>query len=110
MFDYIERRDDMKLNVFDLLFTSVDQRFRQIGFKKIEETKISVRYERENGNVNDPYVHVIAMYYRPNGKHWIQSYEKEVRKDCYNSCVALTAYELKLILKKIKEKRWVIRK
>lgn len=45
---------------------------------------------------------------KKNGKHIIQSYDKELldKKGIGNTCVGLTYYETKLIMKKMRKKKW----
>ena len=90
---------------------SVDDELARLGFKKVKEHRLFVTYERENTHqYTGTFTHVIDISFRPNGKHWIQSYEKGVNTDGFNNTVALTVYEMELILDKIIEKKWPCRK
>lgn len=89
------------------LFKTTDEKFKEIGFKKIQDSDISVIYERWNSDYN--YTHVISIDHKRNIDNIVQSYDKDLfdEKKIGNTCVGLTYYEMKLIMKKMKEKNWV---
>lgn len=88
------------------LFKTVDKKLQDIGFKKIKDDVYCVVYERENKEFS--YVQVLTIVHKKNGKHIIQSYDKNLFdiQNVGNTCVGLTYYETKLILKKMREKGW----
>lgn len=88
------------------LFKTVDEKFEEIGFHKVQDDDYGVYYERWN---KDPsYTHVLAILHKANGRHIIQSYDEDTYDtECIgNTCVGLTYYEMKLALKKMKQKGW----
>lgn len=82
-------------------FKSTDEKFKEIEFIKIREDEYGATYEKIISKYN--YTHVIDICHKENGQHIILSYEKEINKSGLNNCVGLTAYETKLVLKKMKE-------
>ena len=94
------------------LFKTIDEKFEEIGFKKVVDNKYEVMYERDTtfyaDNVKYGYIHVLTICHKKSGNHIIQSYDKELfdTKGIGNTCVGLTYYETKLILKKMKQKKW----
>lgn len=91
------------------LFKSIDEKFAEIGFKKVREDKYGAEYERENKNhVYTPYIQSLCLLRKKNGKHIVQSYDKNLmdEKKIGNTCVGLTMYEIKLCLKKMKQMGW----
>ena len=88
------------------LFKSVDEKLRDIGFVKELESKYCVAYVRKN---HDPdYTHCLDILHKSNGQCIIQSYDRDLVDDKYvgNTCVGLTYYEAKLVMKKMKQKGW----
>lgn len=90
------------------LFKTVDEKFQEIGFKKVSENEYGVEYNRVISEYN--YTQVIYIGYKISGRHLIQSYEKSVNSDNYNNGVGITAYEAKLCIRKMREKGWRIHK
>lgn len=88
------------------LFKSIDDRFREIGFIKVEEDKYGAEYERENKKHG--YTQTLYLGHKKSGKHIVQSYDKNLmdEKKIGNTCVGLTMYEMKLCLKKMKQMGW----
>ena len=88
------------------LFKSIDDRFREIGFIKVEEDKYGAEYERENKEHG--YTQTLYLGHKKSGKHIVQSYDKNLmdEKKIGNTCVGLTMYEMKLCLKKMKQMGW----
>lgn len=85
------------------LFKSIDKKFEEIGFLKISENKYGVSYERYNKEFN--YIQRLDIIHKLNGKHIVQSYDFTNTTSSYSPVVGLTGYELKLVLKKMKELR-----
>ncbi len=85
------------------LFKSVDEKLKEIGFVKIEEDKYGVRYERKNSKYN--FTQSVDILHKASGRHILQSYDADLmdEKKVGNTCVALTGYEMKLFLKKMKQ-------
>ncbi len=90
------------------LFKSIDEKFEEIGFAKVEQNNYGVIYERENTKHN--YKQTLHLLHKENGKHLIQSYDKTLmdKKGIGNTGVGLTMYEAKLCIKKMKEIGWKI--
>ena len=83
----------------------IDEKFKEIGFKKQEETKYGVVYKRYNKKYG--YTHVIHLIHKHNGKHIVQSYDEKAVIGCDgNIGVGLTMHELDLCLRKMKSLRW----
>ena len=85
------------------MFKSIDKKFEEIGFIKVDDDKHIVTYERKNEKHN--YTQVLGITYKSNGKHIIQSYDKDLMdsKIIGDTCIGLTYYEMKLALKKMKQ-------
>lgn len=88
------------------MFKSIDKKFADIGFIKIKENEYGAQYEREVEEFN--YTQVLHLIYKKNGRHIIQSYDKNLvdTKKIGNTCVGLSIYEMKLCLKKVKQLGW----
>lgn len=88
------------------LFKSIDEKFSEIGFKKVREDKYGVEYQRQIEEYG--YVQSLCLLHKDRGKHIIQSYDKDLmdEKKIGNICVGLTMYEMKLCLKKMKKMGW----
>lgn len=82
------------------LFKSVDEKFKEIGFVKIEESEYGALYYRESKYKYTQYLHLL---HKMDGQHIIQSYQKDINSDGFNNCVGLTIYETKLCIKKMKQ-------
>lgn len=87
-------------------FKTIDDKFAELGFVKIEENCYGVIYERTNEQYN--FTQVIHLAHKKNGRHIIQSYDKNLfdNKKIGNTCVGLSMYETKLCLKKMKKLGW----
>lgn len=83
------------------LFKSVDEKFEEIGFKKVEGNKYSVYYERYIEKYD--YTHCLDILYRPSGNYVIRSCQKDINKDGSCNMVCLSMYEAKLALKKMRQ-------
>ena len=88
------------------LFKTVDERFAEIGFVKIQENQYGADYERINTEYD--FVQVVSLLHKASGKHIMQSYDKDLfdTKGIGNTCVGLTMYETKLFYKKMKQLGW----
>ena len=83
----------------------IDEKFKEIGFKKQEETKYGVIYKRYNKKYG--YTHVIHLGHKHNGKHIVQSYDEKAVIGCDgNIGVGLTMHETKLCYQKMKALGW----
>ena len=83
------------------MFKSTDKKFEKIGFVKTKEDEHGVSYERPNEEFH--YIQKIDILYKTNGKHIVQSYDATNTTSEYSPVVGLTGYEVKLVLKKMKE-------
>lgn len=79
------------------MFKTTDEKLKEIGFIKKQENDFYISYERQN----DKYIQCLDFLYKSDGFNIIQSYDK---KDGH--VVGLTIYEMKICIKKMKEKRW----
>lgn len=90
------------------LFKTVDEKFAEIGFVKIEEDEFGAVYKRRVDKYN--YTQTLDLGHKASGRHIIQSYDGELtdQKKIGNTCVGLTMYEAKLCVKKMKQMGWKI--
>ena len=88
------------------LFKTVDDRFEEIGFKKIEESYIFIRYQRYNEKYK--YTQTLDLCHKATGKHIAYSCDNDLsdQKNIGNTCVGLTMYEMKLCIKKMRKMGW----
>ena len=88
------------------LFKTVDEKLADIGFVKVEDNECYVSYEREDKEYN--YTQCLDILHKNSGRHIIQSYDKHLfdERKIGNTCVGLTYYETKLIMKKMRQKGW----
>ena len=88
------------------LFKSVDDKFKDLGFVKIRDDKYIVEYSRNNKEFN--FVQRLDIVHKASGNHIVQSYDMDLmdKKSIGNTCVGLTYKELKLIIKKMRQKGW----
>lgn len=87
------------------LFKSIDERFKELGFEKVQiEDKFGVRYKRVvTINNDESYVHRLDILHKANGNHIIQSYQEEVNSDGFNNMVGLDYKTTKLAMKKYRQ-------
>ena len=92
------------------MFNLIDRKFKKIGFKKVQEDKHGVTYERQHDNPE--YIQKLDLMYKSNGYHIIQSYDPKLmdEKCIGNTGVGITMYEAKLCLAKMKKMGWKIKK
>lgn len=83
------------------IFKSIDEKFEEIGFKKVEEDKYGVVYERYNEKYN--YNHKLTILRKASGNHILQSYDETNTTSEYSPVVGLSGYEMKLALRKMKK-------
>lgn len=85
------------------MFKNIDKKFEEIGFIKVSEDKYGAIYERKNEEYN--YTQVLAILHKASGRHIVQSYDKDLMdsKMIGNTCVGLSYYEIKLVLKKMRK-------
>lgn len=84
------------------MFKSIDKKFEDIGFIKISEDRCGVIYERKD---TYGFTQVLSILHKTNGRHIMQSYDKNLMDSKYigNTCVGLSYYETKLVIKKMKQ-------
>lgn len=90
------------------LFKTTDEKFKEIGFIKVQEDKYGVSYERKRAG----FLQKLDLLHKASGRHILQSYDPNLfdNKTIGNTCVGLSMYEIKLCLKKMKEMGWKIYK
>lgn len=84
---------------------TVDRKLAKIGFNKVYEDVRRVHYERYDKNYD--YYHTVCIERRSVWNEFrLQSYDENLidKKGVGNTNVALTIYEVKLFLKKMKRK------
>lgn len=88
------------------LFKTVDERFAEIGYVKVDENEYLVEYHKFHEGFR--YTQVLCIIYKESGNHIVQSYDNKLTdvKKIGNTCVGMTMKEMKLCLKKMKQKRW----
>jgi hypothetical protein len=88
------------------LFKTVDEKFKEIGFKKFEENDYFVRYQRYDKKYK--FTQTLDLYHKESGKHIAYSCDENLSdtKGIGNTCVGLTMYEMKLCIKKMKQMGW----
>ena len=84
-----------------MLFKSVDEKLKELGFVKTEENKYGATYRRDEVGVE--YAHRLDILHKQSGKHLIQSYVETVNLDGFNDVVGLTYKETKLAMKKYRQ-------
>ena len=91
------------------LFKTVDEKFAEIGFVKVEENEYGATYKRNVGKYN--YTQTLALLHKASGKHLIHSYDDNLMDEqkIGNTCVGLTMYEAKLCVKKMKQMGWKVK-
>ena len=91
------------------LFKTVDEKFAEIGFVKVEENEYGATYKRKVDKYN--YIQTLALLHKASGRHLIQSYDADLmdEKKIGNTCVGLTMYEAKLCIKKMKQMGWKVK-
>ncbi len=88
------------------LFKSIDEKFSEIGFKKVEESPLFVRYQRYVKEYG--FTQTLDLLHKASGRHIVQSYDINLmdEKKIGNTCVGLSIYEMKLCIKKMKQMGW----
>ena len=91
------------------LFKTVDEKFAESGFVKVEEDEYGATYERKVDKYN--YTQTLALLHKANGRYLIQSYDADLmdEKKIGNTGVGLTMYEAKLCVKKMKQMGWKVK-
>lgn len=84
-------------------FKTIDERLADIGFVKTEENRRHAQYERKSIEYN--YTQIVFIGHKKSGEYILQSYDPNLtdQKKIGNTCVGLTAYELKLFSKKMNQ-------
>lgn len=90
-----------------IFYRTVDRRFADIGLIKVVENDYCVGYERKT---RYGYTQCVVLQHKASGYHLIQSYEKKINNDGFNNMVGLSMYEMKLCLKKMKQRGWKLKK
>lgn len=92
------------------LFKTIDEKFKEIGFVKINENGYSVHYQRQDAEYS--FVQTLYLGRKSSGRHIVQSYDENLTdtKGIGNTCVGLTMYEIKLCLKKMRQMGWKVKK
>lgn len=85
------------------MFKTVDDKLKEIGFEKVADNNHMVAYERKNEVYH--YTQNLDILHKTSGRHLVQSYAVDEDGDG-NVCVGLTYYELKLVMKKMRQKGW----
>ena len=85
------------------LFKTVDEKFAEIGFVKVEENEYGATYKRKVDKYN--YIQTLALLHKASGRHLIQSYDADLmdEKKIGNTCIGLTMYEAKVCVRKMKQ-------
>lgn len=83
------------------MFKNADKLLENLGFKKIEENKFGVSYQKENKEYN--FTQRLDIVHKESGNHLIQSYVEGTNSDGFNNCVGITYPEIKVIMKKYRE-------
>lgn len=88
------------------IFKSVDEKFKDIGFKKVADSEYCVAYERKDKKYH--FTQMLTILHKKSGRHIVQSYDLNLFdiKNIGNTCVGLTYYEMKLVSKKMRQKKW----
>lgn len=88
------------------MFKSVDEKLADIGFEKIADNEYCVAYKREDHECN--FTQRLDIIHKSNGRHLVQSYDVDLydADNIGNVCVGLTAREMKLAMKKMRQKGW----
>ena len=92
------------------LFKTIDEKFAEIGFVKVEESEYGALYERYNEKFN--YTQTLHLIHKSSGRHIVQSYDGELndQKGIGSTCVGLSMYEMMLCIKKMKKMGWKVQK
>ena len=88
------------------IFKTVDEKFKEIGFTKVDDNDHIVSYVRYVDNYK--YTQILELQHKKSGRHLIHSYDKDLMdvNKIGNIGVGLTYYETKLAMKKMKQKKW----
>lgn len=88
------------------VFKTIDEKFKEIGFDKVNENEYGVHYQRVDKDYK--FVQTLYLCHKESGRHIVQSYDENLMdsKGIGNTCVGLTMYEIKLCYKKMKQMGW----
>ena len=88
------------------LFATTDDKFAALGYTKMRDDEFMVRYEKKADGFK--YKKRIDILCKSSGHHIVQNYDPDLGdvKNIGNTCVGLQYEELKLCMKKMKEKGW----
>lgn len=84
-----------------MLIKNVEQKIKDLGFKKTYEGEHGITFERYNHQFN--FTQVVDIHRKKNGKHLIQSYSKQDTTEKGSLCAGMTYPELKLFTKLMKK-------
>ncbi len=92
------------------IFKTIDEKFAEVGFVKVKESHIFIRYQRYNKKYN--YIQTLDLLHKISGRCIVQSYDANLSdvKGIGHTCVGLSMYEMKLCIKKMKQVGWKMRK
>lgn len=86
-----------------ILSKLADKKFERLGFTKIQESDLSVSYEKRISDFN--YTQCIDIIcHKKNVPNIAISYQADVNSEGFNNAVGLSAAELKAVLLKMKAK------
>jgi len=83
------------------LFKSIDEQLEDIGFIKLKEDEYGACYVKDINQFC--YRHRLDILHKASGNHIVQSYEEALNSVNFNNCVGLTAIEMKLAYRKLKQ-------
>lgn len=85
-----------------LLNKIADNKFKHLGFTKVEETTFGTYYERYNEKYK--FTQTVSILHKHSGRHLVHSYDKELidTKGMGNTCVGMSYKELKACALKMK--------
>lgn len=88
------------------LFKTIEEKIEDLGYKKTYESDLVVDYEKkEKISDTNEYIHKVELIHKKSGRHLLLSYDPnlEDNKGIGNTCVGLTAEEIKIFAKKMKQ-------
>lgn len=90
-----------------IFFKSTDEKLEDLGFIKKEDNRHGVIYSRYNEEFK--YTQIVSILFKKSGNHILQSYDMTNSTTQFSPVVGLTFKEMKLFLRKMKEKEkgWV---
>ena len=83
------------------IFKSVDERLKDLGFKKLDEDNFGVSYVKDVKKYG--FRQRLDIIHKESGKHLIHSYQEGMNSDGFNNVVGLSYEETKLAIKKYRQ-------